>query len=119
MPENYITIPGEKGSVHISEDVIAVIAGSAVSEVEGVAGLTNAGGPDISERFGFKSLSRGVGVSFEDGRLRIDAAVYVYYGVPIAATGAAAQKAAAAAVEAMTGLESKVNIHIAGVSFDK
>ncbi|MBR1496255.1 MAG: Asp23/Gls24 family envelope stress response protein [Oscillospiraceae bacterium] len=119
MPEHYITIPGEKGSVHISEDVIAVIVGSAISEVEGVAGLTGAGGPDFSERLGFKSLSRGVGVSFEGGRVRVDASIHVRYGASIAQVGALAQKAAAAAVESMTGLDSTINIHVAGVSFEK
>ena len=119
MPENYITVPGEKGNVYISEDVIAVIVGTAIAETEGVASLTHADGPGFGERLGIKNLSRGVSISSGDGKISVDAAIYAQYGASIAAVGERAQKAAAAAVESMTGLESTVNIHIAGVSFDK
>lgn len=119
MPETYITVPGEQGSVHISEDVIATIVGSAISEVDGVAGLTNAAGPDFGERLGFKNAARGVNVGVDGGTVRVDAAIYAKYGQPIAAIGEKAQKAAAAAVESMTGLKSIVDIHVAGVTFDK
>lgn len=119
MPENYITVSGEKGSVYVSEDVIAVIVGTAISEVEGVASLTSADGPGFSERLGFKSMSRGVSVSLEEGKVRVDAAIYVRFGASVTSIGEEVQKAAAAAVESMTGLESVVNIHIVGVTFDK
>ena len=124
MPENYITVPGEKGSVHISEEVIAEIAAAAIRETEGVAGLTNAAVPDFcnsgaGERRGGKSSPRGVGVGFDEGRLRICAAIYARYGDSIAAIGERAQEAAAATVESMTGLKSEVAIHVAGVVFDK
>ena len=119
MPENYVTVPGEQGSVYISDEVIAAIVGTAISETEGVAGLTNAAGPGIGERIGIKSVSRGVGVGVEDGTVRINAAIYARYGERIAAVGERAQKAAAAAVESMTGLKSVVDIHVAGVTFDK
>ena len=120
MPENYITVPGEKGEVRISQEVIAQIVGTAISEVEGVDCLTNAAGPNFSEFIGLKSTSRGVSaVMTEDGAVRVDAAIYAKYGESIASIGEKAQTAAAAAVEAMTGLRSVVNIHIAGVTFDK
>ena len=119
MTDTYITVPGEKGSVHISEDVIASIVGSAITEVEGVANLTNPTGPDFGERFGRKSAIRGVSVDFSDGSVRIDAAIFAKYGESIAAIGERAQQAAAAAVESMTGLPSVVNILVAGVAFDK
>lgn len=120
MPENYITVPGEKGEVRISQEVIAQIVGMSISEVEGVDCLTNAAGPNFSEFIGRKSTSRGVSaVMTADGAVRIDAAIYAKYGKSIASIGEKAQAAAAAAVEAMTGLQSVVNIHIAGVTFDK
>ena len=119
MPENYVTVPGEQGSVHISQDVIASIVGTAITETEGVAGLTNAAGPGFGEKLGIKSVSRGIGVGFADGTVRISAAIDARYGESIAAIGAKAQTAAAAAVESMTGLPSVVDIHVAGVTFDK
>ena len=119
MPENYITVSGEKGSVYISEDVIAEIVGAAISETEGVAGLTHAAGPDFSERLGFKSATRGISVGCDEGLVRVGAAIYAKYGDSIAAIGERAQKAAAATVESMTGLKSEVAIHVAGVVFDR
>ena len=124
MPENYITVPGEKGSVYISEDVIAEIAGAAISETEGVVSLANAACPDFnsssnSERRGAKPAVRGVSVGCDEGLVRVGAAIYARYGDSIAAIGERAQKAAAATVESMTGLKSEVAIHVAGVVFDK
>ena len=126
MPENYITVPGEKGSVYISEDVIAEIVGAAISETDGVAGLANAACPDFninsnggSERRGAKPAVRGVSIGCDEGCVRVGAAIYARYGDSIAAIGERAQKAAAATVESMTGLKSEVAIHVAGVVFDK
>lgn len=121
MPENYVTVSAEKGSVYISEEVIAEIVGTAISETEGVAGLTNAAGADfnLGERLGFKSTTRGVSVGFDEGIVRVGAAIYARYGDSIAAIGERAQQAAAATVESMTGLKSEVDIHVAGVVFDK
>ena len=127
MPENYITVPGEKGSVYISEDVIAEIAGAAISETDGVVGLANAVCPDFNignnnsdgERRGAKPAVRGICVGCDEGCVRVGAAIYARYGDSIAAIGERAQKAAAATVESMTGLKSEVAIHVAGVVFDK
>ena len=128
MPENYITVSGEKGSVHISEDDIAEIVGAAISETEGVAGLTNApcpdfynssGGSGAGERRSSKSAVRGVVIGCDEGLVRVGAAIYAKYGDSIAAIGERAQKAAAATVESMTGLKSEVAIHVAGVVFDR
>lgn len=119
MPENYITVNTEKGSIHIAEDVIAAIVGNAISEVEGVAGLTKVTGTDPGERRSFRSATRGVVITPEENSVRVDAAIYARYGEPISVIGDRAQKAAAGAIESMTGLPSVVNIHVAGVTFDK
>ena len=119
MPDNYITVPGEQGTIFISEGVIAEIAGAAVSETEGVDCLTNAAGPDFSERLGFKSSTRGVSVDFDGSLVRIGAAIFARYGESIATIGERAQKAVAATIESITGLKSQVAIHVAGVTFDK
>ena len=44
MAENYFTKKMDKGSLNISEEVIASIIRSAVLEVEGVSDLANAAG---------------------------------------------------------------------------
>ena len=105
MPENYITIPAEQGRAHIAMDVIAEIVGTAIRETEGVAGL--------------KHNAKGVGVSFKEGAVCVEASIYAKYGNAIAAVGERVQRAAAAAVTSMTGLPSRVNVCVAGVTFDK
>ena len=71
MGENYITCREEKGSINISEDVIISMVRSVLSEVEGVAGLSNTAGAELAELIGLKSVSKGVKVQFEDGRVRL------------------------------------------------
>ena len=119
MPENYICIAGEQGDVYIAEEVLARIVGTAVSEVEGVESLSAGIPMEKGERVGKKSQIKGVRVGFSGDIVRIDAAIFVRYGQSVAAVGEAAQKTAAAAVESMTGLKSFVNVHVAGVAFDR
>lgn len=119
MPDNYISIAAEKGSLNISEDVVAVIAGAAIAETEGVAGLSNTVGSEIYEFIGRKNISKGIRVSFEEQMVIIDATIMVRFGTGIAAIGEKVQQAVSSAVEAMTGFSPIVNIHVAGISFDK
>lgn len=119
MPDTYITIPDEKGSIHISEDVIAVIAANAIAEVDGIAAFSNTSGPELGELIGKKSASKGIRVSNRDNQVNVDVTVTARFGVNIAGLGEKAQKAVASAVESMTGLKPMVNVHIAGISFDK
>ena len=60
MPDTYFTIPDEKGSINISEDVIAAITGNALSELEGIAAFSNTAGSELSELIGKKSISKGI-----------------------------------------------------------
>lgn len=116
MPDNYITIPDKKGSIHISEDVIAVITVNAVREVDGVTGFSNAAGVEL---LGKKPAAKGIRVSFEDDSVRVDLAVLVRYGLSITAVGEKVQEAVSSAVESMTGLKAQVNVHVSGVAFEK
>jgi len=119
MPETYITISDEKGSINISEDVIAVISANAVTEVDGIAAFSNICGADLGELIGKKSATKGVRVSFEDGNILIDITAMVRYGTNITAVGEKVQKAVANSVESMIGQKPAVNVHIAGVTFEK
>lgn len=119
MPETYFTINDEKGSIHISEDVIAAITGDALSEMEGIASLSNTAGTDLGELIGLKSASKGIRVSFEDSAINIDVTVMLRFGENITATCRKAQDAVALAVESITGVKPAVNIRVAGISFEK
>lgn len=119
MPDNYISISAEKGSINVSEEVIAIIAGSAIAETEGVAGLSNSVGSEIYEFIGRKSVTKGIKVSFEEAAIVIEATIMVRFGTTIAAIAEKVQSAVAASVEAMTGISPVVNVRVAGISFDK
>lgn len=119
MAENYIARQDERGSINISEDVIAVMVGAAIREVEGVAGLANTIGSELADFIGRKSVTKGVKVQFADDKITVDVIVMVRFGVKINEVGEKVQEAVACAVENMTGLESIVNVHISGISYEK
>lgn len=120
MAENYISSQYEKGSVNISEDVIAVMAAAAISEVEGVACLTNTAGGELQDILSKKSVAKGVKVSFEDdSRIVVDALVMVRFGTSITRIAEKIQETVASSIESMTGISARVNVHVTGVAFDK
>lgn len=119
MPENYVTSRDEKGSVSISEDVINVMVTAAISEIDGVAGLSNAIGTDIAEFLGIKNSPKGVKVTSDNGRAIIDILLMVRYGYSVAQVARRVQEEVAASVEAMTGMRPVVNIHVTGIAFEK
>lgn len=120
MGENkdYITHPDEKGSVNISEEVISVIAAAAAMETEGVAGLS--AGRDIYELLGKKNLSKGVRITVEGEKLKVDIWLTVKLGVSVNKVGRKVQESVASAVESATGFTvGEVNVHVVGVNLKK
>ena len=120
MPENYLTRETEKGNISVSEDVIIVMVTAAVSEIEGVAGLSSAPGNDIAEFLGLKNnATKGNKISSENDEAVIDVLILVRYGYGVTVVAKKVQEKVAASVEAMTGLKTRVNVHVTGISFDK
>ena len=119
MADNYITTEHEKGKINISEDVIAVMVGAAITEVEGVDGLAYTVGNDILEIIGKKSLTKGVKITLADDRMVIDVLIMVAFGCVITEVASKVQNAVSNAIEAMTGVSPVVNVHVSGVSFPK
>ena len=119
MPDTYFTIADEKGSIHISEDVIAAVTGNALSEMEGIAAFSNTAGGDLGELIGLKSTTKGIRVSFAENAINIDVTVMLRYGENINAICRKAQDAVAVAVDSITGVKPVVNIRVAGISFEK
>jgi len=114
--KEYISSTDEQGNVHISQDVLAVIAAAAALEVEGVAGLIAGLGNDIAEMLGKKSLSKGVKVSVEEDNVVVDISFNVKYGFTIPDVAKNVQEAIISSVESMTGLTvCAVNVVIGGV----
>jgi len=121
MAENkeYVTRMDELGNIHISEEVLAVIAAAAALEVDGVSSLSS-GGKDIGELLGKKSLARGVQVQVEDEKVQLELTIMVKYGYTILDVAKAVQDAVSTNIESMSGLSvQSVNINVGGVSFEK
>ena len=120
MGENYICCQAEKGSINISEEVITDVVKSAVSEVEGVAGLSYTAGAELAELIGLKSVNKGVKVQFIDEKIIIDGIINVLYGSNIVQVARDVQDKVMSLVQASTGIEhAEVNVHVSGISFEK
>ena len=113
-------IKTENEGIKISDDVVAVIAGVAVSEVPGVASMAGGFAGGISEVFsGKKNLAKGIKVDIADNDTKIDVNIIVEYGTRIPDVAFEIQNRVKKAVENMTGLNvEEVNVHVQGVNTD-
>jgi len=111
---------GSLGEVQIADEVVAIIAGLAATEVEGVASMIGNSTKEIIEKFGVKSLSKGVKVDVLEGVVSLDLAINLDYGYSVLDTSSKVQEKVRAAIENMTGLEvAQVNVRVAGVTMEK
>ena len=110
----------ENEGIKISNDVVAVIAGVAVSEVRGVASMQGGFAGGIGEVLsGKKNLAKGIKVDSEDGKVKIDVNIIVEYGTRIPDIAFEIQNRVKKSIESMTGLKvTEVNVHVQGVSIE-
>ena len=108
----------ENEGIQISNDVIAVIAGVAVSEVQGVSSMAGGFAGGISEVLsGKKNLAKGIKVDKDENKVKIDVNIIVEYGTRIPDVAFEIQNRVKTSVENMTGLKvEEVNVHVQGVS---
>ena len=110
----------EYGTVKIANEVVAIIAGLAATEVSGVAGMSGGITGGITEMLGMKNLSKGVKVEVGDKETAIDIFIIVEYGSKISEVGQEVQQNVKTTVETMTGLNVvEVNVNIQGVNIPK
>ena len=106
----------ELGDVRVSEEVVAIIAGLAATEVEGVSSMAGNITNEIVSKLGMKNLSKGIFVEVMDDEIKVDVALNIAYGYAIPEISAKVQEKVKAAIENTTGLEvADVNIRVAGV----
>jgi len=107
-------------NIKIADDVVAVIAGIAVSEVQGVSEMSGSFAGGISEVLsGKKNLAKGIKVEATEKTTKIDVNIIVEYGVRIPDIAFEIQNKVKKAVETMTGLTvAEVNVHVQGVKTD-
>lgn len=108
------------GSVQIADDVVAVIAGLAATEVDGVSAMSGNITNELMSKVGVKNLAKGVKVEIINQKVKIDLAVMMEYGYNIPTTCSKVQEKVKTTIENMTGLDvTDVNIRIAGVDMKK
>lgn len=108
------------GTVQISDDVIAMIACLAATEVKGVAAIAGNLTSELLSKAGRKNLSRGAKVLIQGRNVKISLAIMMEYGYNIPGTCTKVQDRVKTTVENMTGLTvTDVDIRIASVDMQK
>lgn len=115
MEENEV-----KSEIQIAEEVVSVIAGTAIQNVEGVAKVATGFAGGISEAFGKKSVGKGIKVEIsEDKSLKIEVGIVVKYGVKIQDVAKTIQDKIKVDVENMTGYKvSGVIVKVLSVAME-
>ena len=111
-----IKMDASLGEVKIADEVVAIIAGLAAMEVEGVASMAGNATRELISKIGIKSLSKGVKVDILEDVVTVDATLNLKYGYNIQAVSTKVQEKVKTAIENMTGLKvADVNIRVAGI----
>ena len=116
--EEIVVNTADNNKIKIADEVVAVIAGKAVSEVQGVYEMSGGFAGGIGEVLsGKKNLAKGIKVVVTEKDAKIDVNIIVEYGVRIPEIAFEIQTKVKKAVETMTGLKvSEVNVHVQGVN---
>lgn len=108
-----------RGEVKIADEVVAIIAALAATEVEGVASMAGNITNELVSKLGMKNLSKGVKVDVLDGVATVTLALNLKYNYSIMEISGRVQEKVKNAIENMTGLDvADVNIRVAGVEMD-
>lgn len=118
---NIYTIQNDagKGEVKIADEVVAIIAALAATEVEGVASMAGNITNELISRLGMKNLSKGVKVDVLEGVVTVSLTLNLKYNYSVVEVSGKVQEKVKNAIENMTGLEvADVNIKVTGVEME-
>ena len=108
------------GEVRIADEVVAIIAGLAATEVDGVDSMAGNITNELVGKLGMKNLSKGVKVDVTEEHVSVDLSLNIKYGYNIPDVSERVQDSVKSAIENMTGLTVlDVNIRIAGVNINE
>ena len=112
-----VTIKADaSGEVQVADEVVAIIAGLAATEVEGVSSMAVNITNEIVSKLGMKNLAKGIFVDVEEDEVKVDVAINISYGFAIPDVTSKVQERVKTAVENMTGLTvAVVNVRVASV----
>ena len=104
------------GDVRVADEVVAIIAGLATTEVEGVSSMAGNITNELVSKLGMKNLSKGILVEVMENEVKVDVAINISYGYSIPEVSSKVQDKVKTAIENMTGLNvAVVNVRIASV----
>lgn len=105
------------GNIIIDNEVIAQYAGSVAVECFGIVGMAGVSMKDgLVKLLKMDSITRGISVSIDNNKLKLDFHVIVSYGVSIIAVAENLVSNVKYKVEKFTGMEiEKINIFVEGV----
>ena len=108
------------GEVRIADEVVAIIAGLAATEVDGVDSMAGNITNELVGKLGMKNLSKGVKVDVTEEHVSVDLSLNIKYGYNIPDVSERVQDRVKSAIENMTGLTVlDVNIRFAGVNINE
>ena len=108
------------GEVRIADEVVAIIAGLAATEVDGVDSMAGNITNELVGKLGMKNLAKGVKVDVTEEHVSVDLSLNIKYGYNIPDVSERVQDRVKSAIENMTGLTVlDVNIRIAGVNINE
>jgi uncharacterized alkaline shock family protein YloU len=106
------------GTIHISKNAIATIAGKAIDNISGVADINRGFTGKVSKAFGQENAGKGINVEMNEDIVVIDIAFIVEYGKVIPDVAYSVQEKTKKTVESLTGLNVQaVNIYVQGIRF--
>lgn len=122
MSENYSTFKDIEGigRVQISDGVVAIIAGIAATEADGVASLVGNITNEMLSTLGIRNLSKGIVIEMAEDTVSVTVTLNLMYGYSVPAVSRQVQDKVAQAVETMTGLSvAEVNVIVADITIKK
>lgn len=107
-------------NIQISEDVVSVMAGMAIQDIEGVEKVATGFTGGISEALGKKNMGKGVKVTIKEKEITIDVGIVIKYGAEIPKIAKEIQDKVKNDVEKMTGYNViSVNVKVQGIENNK
>jgi uncharacterized alkaline shock family protein YloU len=110
----------DMGEITVAEEVVAIIAGIASTEVEGVSSMSGNITNEIVAKLGMKNLSKGVKVEMNGNNVNVLVSIIVDYQANVPEVSRRVQERVKTSIENMTGLNvAEVNVKIAGIDVSK
>ena len=108
------------GQLKVTNEVIAILAGMAAMEEDGVQAMSGGITGELAQALGIKNLSKGVKIETDAEGIHVNIYVIVELGVRIPDVAWSIQEKVKKMVEKMTGSKvAEVNIHVQGVNIYK